>query len=298
MVEREYLDAGTDAAQAEALRQRRVNARLRVPPDRRRGLARARGCRRRGRIVQRGHARVAATAALAARLAAQSIALPDLDQARSIAREADKLDDSAVTRGALLAALERSPSALGIGRAGEAPLVRFALSPDGHVLATGDTDGVVMFFDADTMRLLGRPYKAGFGVASLAFARHFVAVGLEATGHIALIDPHTHIQARTLNVLNSPSDLALSPDGRTVAVRLSETVEAAHIILYDLASGRERAHRTGLVDGRLAGFTPDGRFVLATTARETLLLDSRTLRLVRRFDGGEWLGSLHMQTSL
>jgi DNA-binding SARP family transcriptional activator/WD40 repeat protein len=288
-VEREYLEAGRNAAEDETRRQRRANTRLRallIGAVVLLALAVAAGV---VALVQRGHARAAENAALAERLATQSLALPNLDQALLVARESVALDDSAITRGALLAALERSPSAIGIGRGDGAPLVALAISPDGRLLATGATDGTVSFFDARTMRPVGKTFRANLGVSALAFARDYVVVGQQNTSRLAFVDPRTHLRLRTLDILNTPNEVAVSPDGTTLAAALSlnPRVQPPRVVLYDLASGRERGPGlTGLVGGRLAGFTSDGRFVVVCTASHTLVLDARTLRVVRRFDGG------------
>ena len=72
-------------------------------------------------VDQRGEARDAAaqardaeTAQLAQRLGAQALVEEDLDLALLLARQAVAIDDSPQTRGYLLAALLRSPDAMGI----------------------------------------------------------------------------------------------------------------------------------------------------------------------------------------
>ena len=60
--------------------------------------------------------RDAETAQLAQRLGAQGLVEEDLDLSLLLARQAVAIDDSPQTRGYLLAALQRSPQAIGIMR--------------------------------------------------------------------------------------------------------------------------------------------------------------------------------------
>ena len=67
-------------------------------------------------LDQRGNARAEATAADAQRLGAQALAEDDLDRSLLLARQGVALDDSPQTRGNLLAALLKSPAAIGVLR--------------------------------------------------------------------------------------------------------------------------------------------------------------------------------------
>src|SRR5207249_8649911 len=85
-------------------------------------------------LVQRREARHAATAQLAQRLGAQALVEEDLDLSLLLARQAVAIDDSPQTRGYLLAALQRSPAAIGImhGPRPGVVLRGIAISPDGR----------------------------------------------------------------------------------------------------------------------------------------------------------------------
>ena len=67
-------------------------------------------------LDQRGNARAEATAAAAQRLGAQALAEDDLDRALLLARQGVALHDSPQTRSSLLAALLKSPAAVGVLR--------------------------------------------------------------------------------------------------------------------------------------------------------------------------------------
>ena len=114
-------------------------------------------------VDQRGEARNAAaqardaeTAQLAQRLGAQALVEEDLDLSLLLARQAVAIDDSPQTRGYLLAALRRSPDAMGIMH-GTGLLKAASISPDGKTLAViGETDGLLLF-DTETYRADRQP---------------------------------------------------------------------------------------------------------------------------------------------
>ena len=65
-------------------------------------------------LEQRGNARAEATAAEAQRLGARALVENDLDRSLLLARQGVALDDTVQTRGNLLAALVKSPAAIGV----------------------------------------------------------------------------------------------------------------------------------------------------------------------------------------
>src|SRR4051794_13034594 len=85
-------------------------------------------------LDQRGRAREEAVAADAQRLGAQALTAGDLDRALLLARQGVALDDSLQTRGNLLAALLKSPAAIGVRRGDGDGLTSLTLSPDGRTL--------------------------------------------------------------------------------------------------------------------------------------------------------------------
>ena len=251
----------------------------------------------------RGSARRQATAAVAERLGAQALADPSLDRSLLLAREGINLDDSTATRSNLLAALLRSPAAIGVIHEGSERLLDEALSPDGRTLAVRGDDGNVAFFDTRTFRRIG-PALAGsnqlglFGAVqgplhALAFSPNgrTLAVG-STTGHaatVALVDARTDVpgaRATSPNLLTA--DVAFAPDGGTFAtgepVTGMTSPPPAVIVVRDTRTAHLRAMSRPIPGGRLAGYTRDGRSLLIVSGqRRSVLLDARTLKRTRTF---------------
>ena len=177
-------------------------------------------------LDQRGNARAEATAAAAQRLGAQALAEDDLDRALLLARQGVALDDSPQTRGNLLAALLRSPAAVGVLRGDGDRLRGVALSPDERTLAFVDDDGPLSFVDTRTRRPAARPLTVS-GVTALPQASagrlrfsddgSLLAVGGDQP---VVLDARTHrvlarLGHREDQVVYSPALLA----GRAHAVR-------------------------------------------------------------------------------
>ena len=163
--EREFLASSRSVSEGEALRARRANRRLR-------GLLAGVGVLLVLSLVvgdlalgQRDDARAAADVADARQLVARSLADEDVISSMLLAREAVALDDSPQTRSALLAALQRVPSAIAVMHAyGSTPgdLTQWLqLSPDGHIIASGGARPTVNFFDAQTFKPLGEGVDVG-----------------------------------------------------------------------------------------------------------------------------------------
>ena len=123
-------------------------------------------------LGQRGTARDRATAADAQRLGSRALAENDLDRSLLLARQGVALDDSPQTRGSLLAALNKSPAAVGVMRGSGERMSALALSPDGSTLAAGDPAGNVFLFDTRTRRRVRAPdvHPGEWRIARLAFS--------------------------------------------------------------------------------------------------------------------------------
>ena len=121
---------------------------------------------------QRGTAREQATAAEAQRLGSRALAENSLDRALLLARQAVALDDSVRTRGNLLAALLKSPAAIGVLRGDGEAMSAVALSPDERTLAAGNPAGNVFLFDTQTRRRVAtiRPGNAARRSSQLAYS--------------------------------------------------------------------------------------------------------------------------------
>ena len=94
-------------------------------------------------LNERGHARDEAVAADAQRLGAQALLEDNLDRSLLLARQGMALDDSAQTRGNLLAALLKSPAAIGVLRGDGDRLIGLDLSPNERTVAFIDNDGTL-----------------------------------------------------------------------------------------------------------------------------------------------------------
>jgi WD40 repeat protein len=126
-------------------------------------------------VVQGRRASQQALVADARRLGAQALVEQDLARALLMAREGVRLNDSAETRSNLLATLQRSPRAIGIVQTPRARPQSIAVSGDGRMVAVGDNMGTLHWWDAGTLRSLGK-HETGrpgafFGLAFLPDGR-------------------------------------------------------------------------------------------------------------------------------
>jgi WD40 repeat protein/DNA-binding SARP family transcriptional activator len=249
-------------------------------------------------LEQRGNARDEALTAAAQRLGAQALAENDLDRSLLLARQGVKLDDSLQTRSDLLAALLKSPAAIGVLRGDGDRLISLDLSPDQRTLAFADNDGTVSFVDTRTRRPVAPPAEVGghAGVIIDAILRldHVryspdgsrIAVG---GGAPVVLDARTH---RALARLRMPPDplgrivtaLRFSPDGRSLFAVIARPPDRGWgISRFDARSGRPlgRERYLGPEPATLM-VTRDGRELLTTTVDGTVIRDARTLRELRR----------------
>jgi WD40 repeat protein/DNA-binding SARP family transcriptional activator len=257
-------------------------------------------------LAARGSARHQATAAIAQRLGAQALIDPSLDRSLLLAREGINLDDSEAARSNLLAALLRSPAALAVAHANGDRVLDVALSPDDRTLAVRGDDGSIVFFDAQTLRRVGKAFPGSDQLGlmgatvgplhALAFSPdgRTIAIG-STTGSEAtldLVDTRTHAtRERAIDPYIHTADVAFSPDGRWVATGEPVTGMVSPpdevIVLRDAGTGRKRATSRRIAAGRLAGYTSDGRSLLVTNGdAASLLLDARTLRPMKKIGLG------------
>ena len=209
------------------------------------------------------------------------------------------LDDSPQTRSNLLAALLKSPAAIGVMQSHADQLISLDLSPDGRTLALLDDSGTLTFVDPQTRHQVGQPYNAlgpellpGSDDVRFSPDGTRVAVGGNAP---AVVDARTHRLLAGLRIATDRyvSALRFSPDGRTLFAVVGFTdphhVPGAGVQRFDARTGRalgpERsvARRPVYVELMVAG---DGRRVVTTSPEDgTTIFDARTLRLLKRLPG-------------
>jgi WD40 repeat protein len=319
VLERAFLEASKEASEREAERQRRTNRRLR-------GLLAGVGVLLAAAVVagliaisERQSARSAARAEAAQRVGAEALNADAPDRALALASSGVALDDSIATRSNLLTVLLRTPPAmLGVlGGTGDAEVYAVAVSPDGRLLALGDAGGTVTVFDASSRRRLGE-YQLGEGpggglVQTLTFSpdgRTLVVTGQEPPDEppgalLDLIDPRTR-ELRARIVLPPPSDppvftiasVAFPPTGHDlVVIQFPDPHGPSVLRRVDVRTGEieGRPLRVGRLGGPLGLFpTTDGQRVFVTSPRndETWEIDSRTLRVMRRYPVGDEVGAI------
>jgi hypothetical protein len=155
-------------------------------------------------LEQRGNARAEAIAADAQRVGARAVVENDLDASLLLARQGVAFDDSVQTRGNLLAALVKSPAAIGVLRGEGERMWSLALSPDGRMLAAGDPTGNVYLVETATRRRVAtvEPGDVNSWIVALAFSpdssRLAIAHDTAAGNVVALLDTRSRRVLRTL----------------------------------------------------------------------------------------------------
>jgi WD40 repeat protein len=312
-VERALIDASRAHGEREARHARRANRRLRsllVGAGMLLLLAVGAGLLF---LDQRGAARGEARAAEAQRLGAQALVEDDLGRSLLLARQGVAIEDSLQTRSNLLAALMRSPAAIGVLHLAGARPLQIALRPDGRALVVSDDHGRVQFLDPVTRRTLRppiTPMPGGDPIMDLVFSRDGSRLALAGQGLVQLRD------ARTWRLIAAPSvpdaqylNLAFSPDGRILSIPYTFTATGSiptTMRRFDARTGaqlgrpRQIAPPDVLVD--VLTFSSDGRLLVTAenrsndarvlnrrapaADREIVVRDARTLRPMRTIPGG------------
>ncbi len=267
-------------------------------------------------FAQQQSARTSADRAVAERLGAQALLKDDLDRSLLLARESVAGYESPATRGNLLAALLRSPAAVGTLHGDGDVQDRVAVTPDGRLVATGDYFGTLMFFDLATRKRSGSPLQLSsvddpgpYGLWALAFSPDGKTLAVISKGlrELDLVDVRSRAVRR---VDRFPFDaatrsftnygLAYSPDGRILLTSEAIFDEAGNhirteLVFRDGATGRwlGRTIDAGTLGTeepyvghgpRLAlAFTPDGRSIVADDTRRAVVWDAKTGRRLRTF---------------
>ena len=273
-LERAFVTESREISEREAKRARRSNRRLRGLLT---GVAVLLAAAIAGGIfalVQRGQARDAETAQLAQRLGAQALVEESLDRSLLLARQAVVIEDSPQTRGYLLAALRRSPAAIGVMRGDGAVLREIDVSPDGKTLAVVSGDAKIFFFDARTHVQIGDPLVLrGGDTSSLAYSPDGRTLAVGGAANVRLIDPHTRAQTAGTVVGGDLGGLAFTKDGSKLVSLVGGSGVDAQITVRDAATLKPigRAIEPESFAGAYVGFWyADPQFVLTPDDRSLL----------------------------
>jgi len=142
-----------------------------------------------------------------------------------------------------------------------------AFSPDGKHLATADDLGEVRVRSAATGEVRYRvPAVARLAPAFSADSRSFAVY--DATKQVRVHDVVSGKERAAVTPRDSPLDLALSPDGKRLAVAESDDDTGSNAIrLYDVATGRRlRTYDRKGSDFARVAFSPDGKRIAAGDA--------------------------------
>lgn len=232
-------------------------------------------------LDQRDQARDQATTAAAQRLGSQALVAGDLDRSLLLARQGVALSDTAQTRGNLLAALVKSPAAIGVldvpgtdERAGS----RIAL--DGRLLVVMNGDGTLHRFDAVTHRPLGRPQPVTggmYGVVAFDGSGSRVVVGGQPP---QIADVRTRQVLTTIDTAGFGLDLRFSRDGLTVFATLGFGSGTA-VQRFDADTGEALGNpvRLGANEPAAVLVARDGRRIVTSVSDgRTTIRDAHTLR--------------------
>jgi WD40 repeat protein/DNA-binding SARP family transcriptional activator len=286
-VEREYLATSRTASEGETIKARRANRRTRGL------LAGVAMLLVLSLIVgnlalsQRDDARAAADVADSRQLAATSLTEKDGIVSLLLARQAVELDDSAQSRSALLAALQREPAAIAEMHAeGVVPgdLTEWLrLSPDGKILATGGGRTTVDLFDATTYRSIG-VIDVGAATTTGDFSPDGGTLAVAAVDErIVAIDVHAGAVRGDASVGMAVGAILFAPEGDTLF-----TAEADHLVPRDPVtldpSGSPVPSKSGPITAMAS--PADGRWLVTTSLSpdglrgHTALWDERRLAVV------------------
>jgi WD40 repeat protein/DNA-binding SARP family transcriptional activator len=246
-------------------------------------------------LNERGKARDEAVAADAQRLGALALLEEDLDRALLLARQGIALNDTVQTRGNLLAALLKSPAAIGVIRADTELITATALSPDGRTLAAGNSIGRILLFDTHSRQRVAtlRPAPKDAEILDLAYSpdgRRLAIVHMlpaDAEPVVKVLDIRSRQSVAKLALSqHDVSGVQFSADGRTLGIMtISGPVGPAVFMRFDASTGNRifgpvRVNRRGWSPLLI---TSDGRRMVVVDDGEITLRDATTLAVLRRF---------------
>jgi WD40 repeat protein len=217
---------------------------------------------------QRMIAEAQADIATSRRLAAEALDQTDLDRALLASLEAYGTAPTVEARGALLAALERSPR-LRATLHGHRPgtlVDDVVFTPSGTLLSAGD-DGTLRRWDPGRARSAGPPLRIGGKLHALALdpADGRTLAVASSAGTITLMDVGGPSRAPPATRAGGPvSDLAFAPDGMT----LVSADSAGRLRFWPVHGSRLGSPAVRRGDAGTIAFSPDGGTV-ATAGAES-----------------------------
>jgi hypothetical protein len=145
---------------------------------------------------------------------------------------------------------------------GSAPFYTAAFSPNGQMLAGGDSAGDIYFWSTATWRVVGTIKLSPLTVNTLTFNMNgTLLVAATSDGRVHVWDVRSKREINSFLVSFSPYDIvALNPDGMTLATGDGSKGGAAD--LRDMASYRRAAHfreHDGIGDVESLAFSPNGK---------------------------------------
>ncbi|HEU4347735.1 MAG TPA: hypothetical protein VFR35_08100 [Actinoplanes sp.] len=148
-------------------------------------------------------------------------------------------------------------------------VLALAFSPDGRTLAGGISGGTARLWDVTTgATTRTAPFEAGYMVVFRPDGR---ALAVDAGGTVRLWDVTTGTTTSIDTGAGSPSGLAFSPDGKTLATAVS----GGGVRLWDVATGTTSRTLAGSGGGSVnttIAFSPDGKTLAAGWTDERVRL--------------------------
>jgi WD40 repeat protein/DNA-binding SARP family transcriptional activator/class 3 adenylate cyclase len=167
-----------------------------------------------------------------------------------------------------------------------------AFSPDGSLLATTGDDGTLKVWNASTGRLISTVSADGsaFGAWGPSFSEDGSLVaaawsdwaGPETVGRVRVLDLSTDRVVSSVPIAEA-IDTALSPDGNRLAVAIWSDGDTNGVV-FDVETGREEFRLSGPSsccppDSRGVSWSPDGRYIAASSLNNTRIWEAESGRL-------------------
>ena len=222
---------------------------------------------------QRREAETAGRLARSRQLAALAASVQDEQPALSllVSVEASRIAETVEARGALLAAVQRSPGLI-TSLHGDVGTETIAFSPDGRILASGNDNSVILW-DVQRRQRLGRLTGHTDTVLSVAFSPDGRILASSSDDKTVVL-----WDVRSRRPLGEPLkghgdavlSVAFSPNGRTLASGSRDTT----VILWDVQRRRPRGQPLRGHKQRVTGvaFSPDGGMLASGSDDATVIL--------------------------